>query len=95
MQISYCPVCGFPFDKTIKLEELRNSFDICDCCGCEYGCDDTSTYRDTWLKKGAPWFMKEKCPREWHLKEQIKNIIVDWDELRFDIKKVFPEIFNN
>lgn len=53
MKIFCCPICGFPFDEAVDIAELRMSFDICDCCGCEYGYDDTSAYREEWLAKGA------------------------------------------
>ena len=91
MQISCCPICSLPRSETLNIEEVRMSFDIYECCGCEYGCDDTSAYREEWLKKGAPWFRKRECPLEWNLEEQLKNIIPNWDTLQFDWKTVFPQ----
>lgn len=95
MQLSNFPICGFPWSETEEVEEVRNSFDICDCCGCEYGYDDTSAYREQWLKRGAPWWNKKERPPQWYLDRQLQNIITDWDNRRLDLREVFPEIFNN
>ena len=93
MQISSCPICGFPRTETREVEEVRNSFDICDCCGYEYDYDDTSVYRPQWLEKGAPWWNKKERPPKWDL-EQLQ-IIADWDNLKLDFREDFREIFNN
>ncbi len=84
MKISNCPICGFPWDEQEDIEEVKSSFAICDCCGCEYGYDDTSTYREKWLAKGSPWFAKKARPQDWNLEEQLKNIMPNWNELRFN-----------
>lgn len=76
-----CPVCGFqglneaPYD-----EELNASYDICPCCGVEFGYDDFKIdnivfeiARNKWLAKGAKWFKKDEKPKNWILEEQLKN----------------------
>ena len=82
MQISHCPVCGVPWSESIDETEVHCSFGICNCCGCEYGYDDTSIYRKYWISEGAPWFNKRQQPKSWSLEEQLQNIIIDWDNRR-------------
>lgn len=62
-----CPVCGYdklteaPYD-----EDGMPSYEICDCCGFEFGFDDLSegetysSYREKWICNGAVWFSKKK-----------------------------------
>lgn len=73
-----CPTCGFP-----KLEEPAwdsdtgsPSFNICPCCGCEFGYDDATPhgreqYRRQWIDNGAPWFNPQKKPADWSLEDQL------------------------
>jgi transcription elongation factor Elf1 len=76
-----CPVCGYnKLDKQPYDEKNRGSFDICPCCGFQYGVDDDDkhytfeSYRNNWLKKGAKWFSNDNEPINWDLKKQLKNI---------------------
>ena len=76
-----CPVCGYdklmeePFDK-----DGNPSYEICNCCGFEFGYDDGSEgvtpdfYRKEWIGQGAKWFNIKFKPEEWNLQEQLKNI---------------------
>ena len=76
-----CPICGYdkleeaPFDETGE-----PSFDICSCCGCEYGYDvvndkvEIEKYRENWIKHGAKWFYEGDKPKNWSLEKQLKNI---------------------
>lgn len=79
MKIHHCPICGLPWSEAIDVEEVRHSFEICDCCGCEYGYDDRPSYRKAWIQQGAPWFNAKKRPQDWNLEEQLKYIIADWN----------------
>jgi hypothetical protein len=49
-----CPVCGFK-----ELEEPPEDFNICPCCGTEFGYHDVGhsdrELRNAWLKKGGMW----------------------------------------
>lgn len=75
-----CPVCGY----SELTEPPRNefggpSFEICDCCGVQFGYEDISeesilNYRDKWIKCGCKWFSQENIPLGWSLEEQLKNI---------------------
>lgn len=76
-----CPVCGYegleeePYDC-----DGNPSYGICDCCGFEFGFDDLSNgktfekYRREWIEGGAKWFVAEKRPSGWNVKEQLSNI---------------------
>ena len=60
-------------------EEVRGSYFICACCGCEFGVDDTPAYREAWLRNGARWFDERKRPKDWTLEEQLQHVIPDWN----------------
>lgn len=77
--ISHCPICGFPFADPISETDLRQSFTICDCCGCEYGYDDTMDFRQKWLEDGATWFNPVVKPAAWDVNEQIKRSVLNWN----------------
>ncbi|WP_115995534.1 hypothetical protein [Cohnella lupini] len=72
-----CPVCGLDELRMQPYDEKGNeSFEICKCCGFEFGVDDLlytfETYRVEWITNGAKWFMGNNY--DWNLKEQLKNI---------------------
>jgi transcription elongation factor Elf1 len=79
-----CPVCGFD-----KLEEMpydndgNPSYEICICCGFEFGFDDDSegysveNYRSKWINEGSNWFSPDLKPKNWDLRNQLKNIHVN------------------
>jgi hypothetical protein len=59
------------------------SYDVCDCCGYEFGYDDEPgtaepvtfvEYRTLWMKRGCPWFSPDKKPQGWMLESQLRNI---------------------
>ena len=80
MKIEYCPVCGWgPFVVPYEsVEDLRSSFDICDCCGCEYGYDDNQAFYENWLSEGCTWFEPKAKPEGWLLDSQIKYQVRPW-----------------
>ena len=58
------------------------SYDVCDCCGFEFGNDDEpgtappisfSQYRREWIAEGAAWFDPAKRPTGWSLNEQLRK----------------------
>jgi hypothetical protein len=64
-----CPVCTYdalPFTPT--------DYNICPCCGTEFGVDDTyiswEELRDEWVANGAPWFFGE-APAGWNATLQL------------------------
>ena len=62
-----CPVCGY---NGLKEPPYDNhgcaSFEVCACCGFEFGFDDLSEgltfdeYKKNWINNGSKWF-NESC----------------------------------
>jgi hypothetical protein len=55
------------------------SFDICACCGAEFGYEDCQLaavrrYREQWLSGGAKWWDPKFEPEGWSLDEQLRNV---------------------
>ena len=75
-----CRVCGKIEDDPPWGEDGRYpTFDICDCCGTEFGYGDCTlkairASRRRWLFEGAKWKYPEAKPEDWLVEEQIKNI---------------------
>jgi hypothetical protein len=78
--LHYCRVCGhynvdLPWGKNGSLP----SFNICDCCGSEFGYHDFSIIgirrqREAWLKHADNWNNPSAKPKDWNLEAQLKNI---------------------
>lgn len=77
-QISHCPLCGYAFGADYTAEELRFSFEICDCCGCEYGYSDNEQFFNAWVAGGCNWFSPRKRPPGWSLDAQLADILRPW-----------------
>jgi hypothetical protein len=58
-----CPVCGYSLMDAPPL-----NYEICSCCGTEFGNDDEFTthaeLRSRWIHKGSPWFFGQP-PLNW------------------------------
>lgn len=76
-----CPVCGFdklsfqPYD-----ENGLPSYEICPCCGFEFGCDDFpdkekafDKWRLKWIEEGCKWFSRNPPPKDWKGQKQLHN----------------------
>ena len=66
MTYSTCPVCGFD-----KLSRPLEQFDICPCCGTEFGYDDSALtheqLRIQWIRSGADWWSETtEPPADWN-----------------------------
>jgi|SRR4051812_22097390 hypothetical protein len=66
-----CPVCGFP-----NMAEAPQDYEICPCCGTEFGLDDFEhtheELRKAWMGRGAPWFSKHTArPAGWNALDQL------------------------
>lgn len=76
----FCRICGNLDDHPVWGADGQSpSFNICNCCGVEYGYEDCNlqavrSYRTKWLEKGAQWLDPKKQPPNWSLEEQMKNI---------------------
>ncbi|MBU2895224.1 hypothetical protein [Vibrio hepatarius] len=79
-----CRVCGLiqiepPWGK----DGNSPNYEICDCCGVEFGYEDSSltgikNYRKKWLQTGKNWVSKDDMPENWNVDEQLKNIPVQY-----------------
>ncbi len=81
-----CPTCGYPNLDEPAWDPVSSepSFNICPCCGCEFGYNDAkpegrSEYRIKWLHEGAFWFQPKLKPANWNLKEQLRGIGIDYN----------------
>lgn len=68
-----CRVCGnVQLDPPWGEDNNSPSFDICDCCGVEFGYGDCTlkaihASRKRWLENGANWKYPQNKPVEWSL----------------------------
>jgi hypothetical protein len=79
-----CPVCGYDqLDESpyINNDVTTGSFEICSCCGFQFGVDDLDKgishqeYREEWIAGGAIWFSRSTSkPINWNLEAQLRNI---------------------
>ena len=78
--LNYCKICGFRYDGYYPwgLDNVTPTYDLCLCCGAEFGFDDCSpediqAYREKWINEGAKFHSLSQCPENWDAKEQLKN----------------------
>jgi hypothetical protein len=69
--VSYkCPVCRYP-----SMTEPPRDYNICECCGTEFGADDEclghAQLRRTWILDGMNWFFRSP-PFGWDPLTQLK-----------------------
>lgn len=75
-----CRICGFLQANAPWGDDGQTpSFEICDCCGAEFGYHDATIqaikkYRNKWLSEGAIWLTPKEKPETWLLEEQLKQI---------------------
>ena len=75
-----CRVCGLKQNEPQwGIDEQTPTYNICDCCGVEFGYEDCTligikSYRKKWLDGGAKWNCKKCQPNSWSLNEQLANI---------------------
>jgi predicted RNA-binding Zn-ribbon protein involved in translation (DUF1610 family) len=73
-----CPVCGFTGLAEPAYDEHRSaSFEICPCCGTEFGNDDATRshadLRAAWLAGGARWYSRAVAPPpDWRAMDQLR-----------------------
>ena len=81
----YCRICGlYMKDKPWGDDGQSPTYEICPCCGVEFGNEDydlfsIKEYRKEWLKNGANWFDKKKKPVSWDVNKQLMNVPEDFD----------------
>ncbi|MFN8288397.1 MAG: hypothetical protein U0V74_16690 [Chitinophagales bacterium] len=84
LALKICPVCGFDSLRKAPYDDHGYpTYEICSCCGYEFGFDDSSrnesfeTYRQKWIDQGFKYFNRSKKPKIWNrevLECQLKNI---------------------
>lgn len=78
---SVCRVCGL-FTKNYfpwGLDGATPTYDICACCGVEFGYEDSSVnsvrgYRTKWIADGAKWWDHGQKPGGWNVDDQLKEL---------------------
>lgn len=75
----HCRVCGLKQQTPPWSKDGQPSFDICLCCGAEFGCDDVKAIdilhrRKDWLASGAVWRDPSSQPQGWSLMAQLEEI---------------------
>lgn len=76
----FCRVCGKRQDEPIWGEDDQSpTFNICDCCGVEFGYEDCNleavyAFRKKWLQESNKWWNPKAQSKNWSLEEQMKNI---------------------
>lgn len=78
-----CRVCGMEYDSPTWNGENDATFDICNCCGVEFGIQDCTlegvkAYREYWIRDGCQWMKPSLKPENWNLEEQLKKIPSRW-----------------
>ncbi len=82
--IYFCRVCGLrQFEPPWGIDNNCPSHDICPCCKVEFGYEDSNLdaikeYRIRWLESGGDWWLPKEKPANWSLKEQMKNIPLEY-----------------
>jgi hypothetical protein len=74
-----CPVCAYG-----RMEDAPCDYNICPCCGTEFGYDDASRshieLRETWLRGGGRWFSHfTEPPPLWNPVSQLAAADYDYD----------------
>ena len=79
-ELYICRVCGLIQNDLPWGEDQKTpSFNICDCCGTEFGYDDVTLQairksRTRWLSQGAEWFNSKSKSQNWIIEKQLKQI---------------------
>jgi hypothetical protein len=83
-----CPVCGYPDleEPAWNISTGNPSFEICPCCGCEFGYEDATSigkkrYLQKWVRSGTNWFKPDLKPANWDLREQLTRVGINLDDL--------------
>ena len=77
-----CPVCGYTGLSEAPYNTFGyGSYEICACCGFEFGVDDypnkldaMEEWKKRWIENGYPWFSKSKHPPvNWDPAQQVSG----------------------
>lgn len=76
----HCRVCGLlQKDPPWGQDDKTPDFEICDCCGTEFGYEDATPAgvvrkRKAWLTDPGAWFRPEAKPAGWDTSEQLLQV---------------------
>jgi hypothetical protein len=86
-----CPICGFngldepPYRRMPESDDEPTSgthgpsWDICSCCGVEFGLnsgDSLRQMRQAWIDEGMPWWSTVEAPPEgWDAAKQLEQFV--------------------
>lgn len=76
----HCCVCGAPTEDPPWGEDgCTPLFEICPCCGCEHGYEDSTlkgieNLRAEWLSGGGKWLEPKYKPSDLSLEQQLSQI---------------------
>src|SRR5690242_9627568 len=74
-----CPVCGYDrLPRPAYHESGAASFQICPCCGVQFGYEDTrfphAALRRIWLEGGGTWYSDAtQPPDDWNAMQQLRR----------------------
>lgn len=80
---THCPVCGYTqLSEPAYDKSGLASFQVCPCCGTQFGYDDATTthdaLRERWMTGGKLWWSSATPPpRGWNPEEQLKTAQFD------------------
>jgi len=83
-EIMACRVCGlYQADAPWGRDGTAPSYNICPCCGSEFGYDDATRAavlrkRVLWRAAGSVWFAPAEKPSNWSLSAQMEQIPSDY-----------------
>jgi hypothetical protein len=75
-----CRVCGFhQMEPQYGDDGKSPTFNICTCCGVEFGYQDTTvnsakSFRKKWIEDGCAWSEPDRRPEKWDLDAQLSHI---------------------
>jgi hypothetical protein len=79
-EMLYCRICGLKYEEPPwGVDGKTPSFEICECCGVEFGYEDITVtavkkYRKKWISSGAQWFNRKFKPGDWDLQRQLASV---------------------
>lgn len=85
-KLKVCRVCGWDHgDYTWGQDGKTASFEICDCCGTEFGYEDVTLKgilkkRAEWIERGTPWTDPKERPEGWDYKACLGRIPKEYFE---------------
>ena len=79
----YCRVCGLDHgEREVRDEYGCPTYNICDCCGVEFGYGDETVenciaIRKLWIEQGMKWHDGKQKPDNWDPEQQFNSILTE------------------